>query len=345
MAVSIIAKTETKKAETKKTETKTDDAEKTSEELKEKVPVIEIIPETAPEEISDSEFYKEVDQEQLVVDFDMPDEGSDEDVLEHTELTGSLQALNITEEEAIEKINSGDSKDIYETALSLGDLKVTINNDYADNYQETMYSSYYNNISVPNFESVLDSLLTSEQKLKIAKGESPYEINLNIINAENQMSIIDKQLIQDKKGSDMAIGTFFDILLMQDYEGVSSMISELPSPMTMVMNIPEEYISTDRTYSIIRLHREKNGKMSVAELPDEDTNPSTITFTTDKFSYYGLAFRDSNGIDLAMKAKTGEARASLLIVLILIVVLAAMTMVVFYLVLGLKRAKVSRKIK
>ncbi len=344
-------KTETKKTETKKTETKKENTAKAESKATEAgatteaTKVIDIIPDIAPTEVSANEVYTEIEPDPVVIDFYLPDEGTDEDVLEHTELTGALQALNITEEEAIEKIKSGDSRDIYESALVLGDLKVTINNDYADNYQETMYSSYYNNVSVPNFADVLDNLLTDEQKIKVAKGESQYGINLNILSADDQMDLINKQLIRDKNESnDMAVGTFFDILLMQDFEGVTSMISELPSPMTLVMNIPEKYLSSDRTYSIIRMHREKDGKFSVTELPDEDNNPSTVTFTTDKFSYYGLGFRDNaNGVNLKEKAKTGDVRANFVIIVILLVVLAVMSVVILYLLLSIKRARIRRR--
>ena len=327
--------TETKKTETKKTETK--------KPVEQKV-VIETIPEVEPQKVSDTEVYEEVEPEQIIIDADMPDQGSDEDLLEHVQATGALQTLNLTEEEAIAKINAKDSRDIYEAALVNGDLKVTINNDYADSYQETMYSSYYNNVSVPNFEDVLDALLTTDQKLKIAKGESQYEINLNILDADDQMSVVNKQLIQDMKGKDMAIGTYFNILLMQDFEGVSSLISELPHPMTMVMNVPEKFKSDDRTYSIIRLHMEKDGSMSVTELKDEDNDPNTVTFTTDKFSYYALGFRDSvNGVSTLLQAKTGDARANVLILLTLLVLVAIVVTVIVYVVQYIRRPRRYRR--
>lgn len=303
-----------------------------------------VVPETKPQEVSDDPVYTEVDPEPIIIDEDLPDVGSDEEIQEMTQMGGALQNLNLTSEEALNKIISGDSRDIYEMALYLGDLKVTINNDYADNYQETMYSSYYNNVSVPNFSEVLDNLLTTEQKLSVAEGQSKYEINLNILKADNQMSVINKQLIQDMKPKDMAIGTYFDILLMQDYDGASSLISELPKGMTIVMNIPEEYKSSDREYSIIRMHMNKDGSMDLTELKDEDNDPNTVTFTTNKFSYYALGFRDPvNGINTLMQARTGNARANLLIILIMIVLVAIAITLSVYLIQYIRRPKRHRR--
>ena len=44
---------------------------------------------------------------------------------------------------------------------------------------------------------------------------------------------------------------------------------------------------------MLRLHTKEDGSREFAQLSDEDDNPDTITFSTDKFSPYAIAMSTS----------------------------------------------------
>ncbi|MGN0412729.1 MAG: hypothetical protein ACI4FV_06795 [Lachnospiraceae bacterium] len=69
-------------------------------------------------------------------------------------------------------------------------------------------------------------------------------------------------------------------------------VTQLSSGMVVVLDIPEEFRDTanEREYFIIRRHVNPDGSILMSVLEDEDTNPSTITFRTDKFSTYAIAY-------------------------------------------------------
>lgn len=90
------------------------------------------------------------------------------------------------------------------------------------------------------------------------------------------------------KAAGKNIAAVFDIEL---YKGIGSAasirITELASPIILTLTIPEAYRAADRDFAVIRLH---DGAASVLE--DLDSNPDTITISTDRFSYYTLAYSD-----------------------------------------------------
>ncbi|MCM1083078.1 MAG: hypothetical protein NC428_06315 [Clostridium sp.] len=89
------------------------------------------------------------------------------------------------------------------------------------------------------------------------------------------------------KGGKVAM--VFDLSLEMLIDGVKKgNVKILDDEITITIDIPEEFRSSGREFSMIRLH---DGKTDV--LLDIDTNPNTITFTTDKFSLYSLIYKDS----------------------------------------------------
>lgn len=93
-------------------------------------------------------------------------------------------------------------------------------------------------------------------------------------------------------------------------------VSELSAPVEMVVSTPEGFDGKTYDFAVIRIH---DGKTDV--LPDIDTNPDTITFSTDKFSVYAISYGAKGSFD-AYKAsakgvkdsvpKTGESAVAVL---------------------------------
>jgi len=97
-----------------------------------------------------------------------------------------------------------------------------------------------------------------------------------------------KEAIFEKAGT-KDIAMVLDINCWAKAGANSRQITELPAYLarTITINVPEEYRDANRVFTVIRLH---NG--TAEELTDLDNDPNTVTISTDKFSYYALAYED-----------------------------------------------------
>ena len=96
-----------------------------------------------------------------------------------------------------------------------------------------------------------------------------------------------KALVAEKK---MTFGTFIDVNLYTVVDdGDCNAVVETKNPIAITVQIPEEIRQSGREYSIIRVH---NGQAEVLTKGKADANWN-ITFETDKFSTYAIAYTDS----------------------------------------------------
>ncbi|MFI3326969.1 MAG: X2-like carbohydrate binding domain-containing protein [Clostridia bacterium] len=77
----------------------------------------------------------------------------------------------------------------------------------------------------------------------------------------------------------------FDISVIKSLAGVEETITNLDTPITITITIPEEYQADCREFFILRNH---DGEITILE--DLDTDPTTITIETDRFSNYTLNY-------------------------------------------------------
>lgn len=211
-----------------------------------------------------------------------------------TTLTGTYQDLNITEQEAIAMIDGGDDRSLMENALYRGDLEVIVRNLYADVMTESAVKSYYELESTPNFSEVIDSVLSKEEKLALFAG-AKVRANLTVCSLENEIEPTDKYLFEQNVGNNVTIGTYFDVRLIVENDGVPKLVTTLDKPMTVVVKVTPEMRNSGRECLVMRLH---NGSFDI--LPDEDNNPDTITFSTDKMSVFAMGYYNigaQNGIN------------------------------------------------
>ena len=116
------------------------------------------------------------------------------------------------------------------------------------------------------------------------------------------------------------IAVILDMNLVRKINGIASgNVHELDKAITITIDVPAAYISDNRKFSVIRLH---DG--IAEELPDEDNNPNTVTFTTGKFSLYALVYEDVKTV--AKSADTGDnfPVTALPVVMLTTIVLAAL---------------------
>lgn len=208
------------------------------------------------------------------------------------ESSGTLQHLGTSVEEAQKLIEEGNDKELMISALETGGLQVTIHNDFADTIQETSSGSFYDNSSVANFEVVLNYVLDQEDKIDMLLGRNPISINLYIDCLDGTEPPDTVRVFEEKKMPGMQIGQYFEVSLMETRQSDTRMITELPGPLKVTLNLPEHLKTEDRRFYILRLHTKEDGTQEFTELADEDNNPDTVTFSTDRFSPYAIAYID-----------------------------------------------------
>lgn len=200
------------------------------------------------------------------------------------EATGTLAALRISAAEAERLIAEKKDGELLAGALETGDLQMAVHNDFADGRQE--------NFGVSNFTAVAGQLLSAEEKLLMLQGELPVEIELSVRDMEGKVAQEIKDTFEEKKLPGMMIGRYFEVALEETKNGEKENVSELAEKLKVVIHVPKPLQAEDRKFYILRLHTGKDGSQEFAQLLDEDGNADTITFSTDRFSPYAIAYID-----------------------------------------------------
>lgn len=117
----------------------------------------------------------------------------------------------------------------------------------------------------------------------------------NITVTENE-----KKLANDIKKENETVGTYFDIsILLKAGDIELGKLTKLSAPMTFRMSVPSGLIQEGRSYFIIRIHD------GVAERLDTTLNDDgTLSFETDRFSTYALAYSDAKAIQTGDNSNT-----------------------------------------
>ena len=171
-------------------------------------------------------------------------------------------------------------------AFEDGTLQITVNNTYAADKQETAVQLYYSQPTLLNFEDVIAETLTPEEKYQVLTG-TPVSFNIDITENTDSVDAGTKELMQKKIGYKPV--SYFDFLIMKTSNGTTSVIDHTTSDLEVVVPIPEQYRKEGRKFFVIRNH---NGVVDVLE--DIGNDPATVTFRTDRFSEYAIAYEAIN---------------------------------------------------
>lgn len=130
--------------------------------------------------------------------------------------------------------------------------------------------------------------LTKEEQLSIVNGED-LVISLVVKDIKDTVSAADKTEIE-KKLTGKQLGTYLDVkLLKQIGDAAAKEVTNTKGKVKISIVVPEELRAAKRTFTILRLH---NGVVDeIKPVFDEATN--TLTFETDRFSTYALAYEDA----------------------------------------------------
>ena len=171
----------------------------------------------------------------------------------------------------------------------------------------------------PSNQEVYDAVLTDDDKAAIAAGEKvTVKVVVDAVEAPEDANVVTDNL------GDQTFGMFLDISVLKTIGEAQSQIHELNHPIKLTFDIPKELRGKPK-YAIIRVH---NGVTTVLE--DEDDNPDTITFSTDRFSTYALVYQANQEVDTAAPT-TPPARNDTYILWIILgsIVFAGMFFLVF----------------
>ena len=269
------------------TTTKTTVKKKTEEEPTKTVEYTEetatqgAIPEqVVVEEISTKEVV-ELDEEKYEDDtFTVIDEEAP--ALSNEENIGVIAKYGLDEETVVKLIHDRAAKPMLREAFEEGYLQITVNNSFAKDEQETSVELYHKNPTLNNFEDVITETLTEEEQLAVLKGA---RISFNIDISENTDTVDQSIKSQINKKIGYKPVSYFDFQIIKTTDGTSEVISNTNSELEVVIPIPEKFLKKNRKFYVIREH---NGEVSV--LQNIGNDPNSITFRTDRFSEYAIAY-------------------------------------------------------
>lgn len=157
-----------------------------------------------------------------------------------------------------------------------------------------------------------DTVLNEEQKKIVADGGSS-SINIQVSDITKNISDEQKKLIDSVLKPGSQVGMYADISVLltvidKDNTVITDnvLIPEIATKITVKMVLPDELLQKDstkvRTYQVIRLH---DGKPEVID-SNWNAATATLTFETDKFSTYAVAYYDTDKKDTKGSGDSGS---------------------------------------
>ena len=150
-------------------------------------------------------------------------------------------------------------------------------------------------------DKVNDAILTDDDKKAIEAGKN-VDVKISVTDAANKVSSDAKAAIEDAlkaaadKNASVKVGQYLDISIKKTVGGEKPTdVKETAKKISFTVDIPETMKNTDknvsRTYYIIRMHDNKAEVIATASQAEVESGK--ITFATDKFSTYALAYADA----------------------------------------------------
>lgn len=147
-------------------------------------------------------------------------------------------------------------------------------------------------------DALMEKVLGDEALQALADGGNA-DIVLDVQNKDTEVTAAEAEVIADKLAEGAKVGKYLDISLflnIVDSDGTTIIdnekIHEAETSFTIKISVPDELIASGdvtRTYQIVRVHD------GVAEILESvyDENEHTLTFETDRFSTYAIAYTDT----------------------------------------------------
>lgn len=117
---------------------------------------------------------------------------------------------------------------------------------------------------------------------------------LVVEDTENIVSAADRQAVDEVLyGTEYTVGQYLNIYMIKLINGqIVGKITEISSPISITIEIPELLRKEDRAFDIVRI---SGGRAEIIECTGN--NPCIITIAVDKFSAYAIVYRDTKSAD------------------------------------------------
>lgn len=139
--------------------------------------------------------------------------------------------------------------------------------------------------------TLIENTLTPEDKVDIENGSS-FEIILEVTDIRDSVSPAEVAAVSSALKSGEEVGIYVDCSLFKIKDGTErTPIYNAYGQIGITLKIPKNIYAGDRTYSIIRVHNGAAENLGGTY----DRTSRELTFYTDKFSTYAIAYTASNG--------------------------------------------------
>lgn len=204
------------------------------------------------------------------------------------EMSGLLGYMGSTPSEARQLLNTGNQNIILSQAENGNYLNVIIYNEMGDHIGKSLSNTYMSDL-----HEIAYNYITSDDITALIGG-SRVNLGVYILKSSNTINKNDKELIDSYKtdGINIDADCYFDMMVVKNVSGYVETYRELPHPITITIDIPENITEEGRTYYILNVMNDANGDPMLSCITDEDDDPNTITFTTSSLSSYALAYTD-----------------------------------------------------
>lgn len=204
-------------------------------------------------------------------------------------ITAKAGNQTATCEVTVYEVDSNISAPTIDTSKPVDSVTVGINDEESQKNISDTLTSIVDNIA--NEKEVTSVNQETAKKIKQAIDDGKVvstEVQVKPVEA-SQVDAQDKKVIEDHIDENVNIAQYLDInILVKADNQVIGEINQLNKKITFTVAIPEDLMKEGRTFYVIRVHDGKAEKLETAENED-----GTLTFKTDKFSTYALAYEDA----------------------------------------------------
>ena len=190
----------------------------------------------------------------------------------------------------VEPTEEEEGKDVYTSEY--GDVEVVLPakgntggdaGDVVENVKDTAGT----NAELVLDNTLIENTLTIEDKKEMEEGHS-FEIALEITDIRESVSADDVTAVLAALGSDEKIGIYVDLSLIKIKDQTErTLIHNTDDMIGIVLTIPDNIYTDDRTYSIIRVHDGTAENLGGIY----DKGKRTLTFYSDRFSTYAITYQ------------------------------------------------------
>ena len=203
-------------------------------------------------------------------------------------ITANAGKQTATCEVTVYEVESDVEAPIIDTSKPVDEVTVGIDEESQKNISDTMTSIVKDIINKKEVTSVSGETVAKIEKAIDEGKVISTEVQVTPVK-ETEVNAQDKKVLEGHIDENVNIAQYLDInILVKAADQVIGEVNELNEEVAFIVAIPEDLMKEGRTFYVIRVHDGKVEKLDTVE-----NENGTLTFKTDKFSTYALAYEDA----------------------------------------------------